>query len=362
MSGKRYYWLKLDRRFFKRHDIRIVESMPNGKDYILFYLKLLCESVSHDGELRFSEAIPYNEQMLSIVTETNVDIVKAALKTFSELNMIEILDDGTLYMTESQKMLGSETDWAEKKRNQRELPKLVNGSVRINGEMMRLPNGTTRYVDEKRYGGFGMYVLDRAGGKCEICGSDQNVVIHHKNGFSNDPEDLVCLCAKCHGKIEKGGGQFPPSVPRLSDKSKSIEKEKETEQEEEKREDARARDPFSAFVMNQDDQDLTDALLTWLSEMSAGGSPLTPKEQGEILDKLRLEFPRDEWIPAIQRSTEKKWRSVYQRSGDRKTAKKAAEKKAMTEREKYWAEPVPAEDTERLLRKIKEMEAWNETD
>lgn len=126
--------------------------------------------------------------------------------------------------------------------------------------------------------------------------------------------------------------------------------------------DTRARDPFSAFVMNQDDQDLTDAILTWQSEMAGSGSPLSPKEQGEILDKLRLEFPRDEWIPAIQRSTEKKWRSIYPRSGDRKTAKKAAEKKAMTEREKYWAEPVPAEDTERLLRKTKEMEAWNETD
>lgn len=147
----------------------------------------------------------------------------------------------------------------------------------------------------------------------------------------------------------------------------ATEKSREEESREEKgrvekSRETRARDPFSAFVMNQDDQDLTDALLTWLSEMSAGGSPLTPKEQGEILDKLRLEFPRDEWIPAIQRSTEKKWRSVYQRSGDRKTAKKAAEKKAMTEREKYWAEPVPAEDTERLLRKTKEMEAWDETD
>ena len=139
------------------------------------------------------------------------------------------------------------------------------------------------------------------------------------------------------------------------------EKEKRDRDREEK-EKTRARDPFSAFVMNQDDQDLTDAILTWQSEMAGSGSPLSPKEQGEILDKLRLEFPRDEWIPAIQRSTEKKWRSIYPRSGDRKTAKKAAEKKAMTEREKYWAEPVPAEETERLLRKIKEMEAWNETD
>lgn len=133
MSERKYYWLKLDRQFFKRHDIRIVESMPNGKDYILFYLKLLCESVSHNGELRFSETIPYNEQMLSVVTDTNIDIVRAALQTFGELNMIEVLDDGTLYMTESQKMLGSETGAAERMRKMRErnnvTPLLRNGYI-----------------------------------------------------------------------------------------------------------------------------------------------------------------------------------------------------------------------------------------
>ena len=55
--AERYYWLKLKRDFFKRHDIKIVEQMPNGKDYILFYLKLLCESVDHEGNLRFSDEI-----------------------------------------------------------------------------------------------------------------------------------------------------------------------------------------------------------------------------------------------------------------------------------------------------------------
>lgn len=340
--------MKLDRRFFKRHDIRIVESMPNGKDYILFYLKLLCESVSHDGELRFSEAIPYNEQMLSIVTETNVDVVKAALKTFSELNMIEILDDGTLYMTESQKMLGSETDWAEKKRKQRELPQLVNGSVRINGEMMRLPDGTTRYVDEKRYGGNGMFVLDRAMGKCEICGSDQNVVIHHKNGFSNDPEDLACLCAKCHGKIEKGGGQFPPSVPQLSDKRKSIDKEKEKDTEKEK---TRAREPFAELIERENDDELTAALNAWLLDLFNVGKPLTKEEQKAIVEKLAT-IPRNEWLPNIQRSTEKRWRSVYPRKEDKKTA-------AQTKQRNAWNAPVPAEETERLIRLTKQMEGDN---
>jgi predicted phage replisome organizer len=116
---KRYYWLKLKRDFFKRHDIRIIEAQPNGKDYILFYLKLLCESVDHNGNLRFSETIPYNEEMLSTITNTNIDIVRNAIKIFSNLNMMEILDDGTFYMSEVEKMIGSETPWAEKKRNYR---------------------------------------------------------------------------------------------------------------------------------------------------------------------------------------------------------------------------------------------------
>ena len=118
-ENKKYYWLKLKRDFFKRHDIRIVESMPNGKDYILFYLKLLLESIDHEGTLRFSETIPYNEHMLSVVTNTNIDIVKSAMKLFIELNMMTVYDDQTIYMTEVDKLIGSETEWAKKKRDQR---------------------------------------------------------------------------------------------------------------------------------------------------------------------------------------------------------------------------------------------------
>ena len=109
MADKKYYWLKLKRDFFKRHDIRIIESMPNGKDYILFYLKLLCESVDHEGNLRFSEEIPYNEDMLATVTNTNVDVVRNAIKIFTELKMMDIMDDGTFYMNEVQKMIGVAT-------------------------------------------------------------------------------------------------------------------------------------------------------------------------------------------------------------------------------------------------------------
>lgn len=108
-DGKRYYWLKLKRDFFKRHDIQIIEAMPNGKDYVLFYLKLLVESVDHEGSLRFSDTIPYNEQMLSTITNTNVDIVHRAMEIFRSLNLVEILDDQTIFMEETEKMVGSES-------------------------------------------------------------------------------------------------------------------------------------------------------------------------------------------------------------------------------------------------------------
>lgn len=117
---ERYYWLKLDRGFFKRHDITVIEDMPNGKDYVLFYLKLMLESVDHEGALRFSDTIPYSESMLASVTKTNIDIVRSAMKIFTELGMIEVFDDKTLFMKQVADLLDSETYAAKRKREQRE--------------------------------------------------------------------------------------------------------------------------------------------------------------------------------------------------------------------------------------------------
>ncbi len=150
-KDKRYYWLRLKRDFFKRHDIQIIESMENGKDYILFYLKLLCESVDHEGNLRFSEQIPYNEKMLSTITNTNVDIVRRAIEIFSELGMMDVLDDGTIYMNEVQKMIGSESYWAEKKREQREREQLLllDNVQRMSNESPTCPSKSKRIEIEK---------------------------------------------------------------------------------------------------------------------------------------------------------------------------------------------------------------------
>ena len=48
--------------------------------------------------------------MLSVVTHTNIDIVRSAMKLFIELEMMSICDDQTIYMTEFNKLIGSTVD------------------------------------------------------------------------------------------------------------------------------------------------------------------------------------------------------------------------------------------------------------
>lgn len=116
---KKRYWLKLDKDFLKSSQIKVIKNMPNGKEYIIFYLSLLLESVETIGHLRFSDLVPYNEEMLASVTDTNVDIVRSAITIFTQLGLIEMLDDGTIYMTQVAMMTGKESESAERVRQYR---------------------------------------------------------------------------------------------------------------------------------------------------------------------------------------------------------------------------------------------------
>ena len=124
MATKKYYWLKLNLDFFEREEIRIIEDMPNGKEYCYFYMKLLVKSANSDGLLVFRGGVPYTLEMLASLTNTNIDIVRSAVKLFLNLGMMQRLEDKTLYLHEVQNMLGCETEYARKKREYREKKKL----------------------------------------------------------------------------------------------------------------------------------------------------------------------------------------------------------------------------------------------
>lgn len=118
--SKKYFWLKLKKDFFKRHDIKILEAMPDGHLSVLFYLKLMLESIDHEGALRFSDEVPYSPEMLSVITDTDIEVVNNSLKRLQDLKLLEITQDGTILIDKVKSMTGFETEWAKKKKEYRE--------------------------------------------------------------------------------------------------------------------------------------------------------------------------------------------------------------------------------------------------
>ncbi len=137
---KKRYWLKLEKDFLDSKYIKIIKGVPNGTDYILFYLALMLASVDSVGHLRFTELVAYNEQMLASLTGTNIDIVRSAMKLFQELGMIRILEDGTIFMPEVPRLTGKESESAERVRAFRE---------RKRQELLNCNNDVTECNDNK---------------------------------------------------------------------------------------------------------------------------------------------------------------------------------------------------------------------
>lgn len=119
---KKYYWLKLSDNFFDDDTIAWIEEQKNGKDYVLFYLKLCLKSLSNDGYLiRYvgQKLIPFDVNSLSSLTNTPHDTVAVAMKLFIEIGLISQLDSGEIYMNQINEMIGSETDSAKRMRKLR---------------------------------------------------------------------------------------------------------------------------------------------------------------------------------------------------------------------------------------------------
>ena len=118
-DNKKYYYLKLADNFYDRDEMIILESMQDGYMYSNILLKLYLRSLKNEGKLLFNDRIPYNSQMLANITRFPIGVIEKALKIFLDLGLIEILDNGAIYMLDIQNFIGKSTTEADRKRNYR---------------------------------------------------------------------------------------------------------------------------------------------------------------------------------------------------------------------------------------------------
>ena len=158
-NSKKYYWLKLKEDFFEEDAIAWIEEQENGKDYCLFYLKLCLKSLKTNGLLIRnvgSMLVPYDAKTLAKATNTDIDTVRVAMDILTKIGLVQILENGEIFITQLQNMVGSETGWAEKKRLQRQkkdnVPKL-SGHIPIEIEIekeIELELDLEKEIREKR--------------------------------------------------------------------------------------------------------------------------------------------------------------------------------------------------------------------
>lgn len=118
-DNKHYYYIKLKADYFDSDEMIVLESMPDGYKYSNILLKFILRSLRNEGKLMFNHKIPFNSTMLSQVTRHSVGDIEKAVKLFQDLNLIEILENGAIYINDIQNFIGKSSTEADRKRSYR---------------------------------------------------------------------------------------------------------------------------------------------------------------------------------------------------------------------------------------------------
>ena len=115
-DNKKYYYLKLKENFFDSEEMIILQNMENGYIYSDILLKLYLRSLKNEGRLMFKKLIPYTPSALAQVVRHSEETVEKALEIFQQLELVEILDNGAIYMLDIQNFIGNSSTEADRRR------------------------------------------------------------------------------------------------------------------------------------------------------------------------------------------------------------------------------------------------------
>ncbi|PEJ56166.1 hypothetical protein CN692_18745 [Bacillus sp. AFS002410] len=98
-------WIKISTNIFSDEKIKMIKSLPGGRDMLLIWFQLLSLAgrTNNAGIIYFTPQMPYTEEMLSISFDENLNTIKIALQTFKQFGMIEIDEDDFISITNWEK-------------------------------------------------------------------------------------------------------------------------------------------------------------------------------------------------------------------------------------------------------------------
>ena len=115
-DNKKYYYLKLKEDFFDSDEMLLLQGMKDGYLYSDILMKMYLRSLKNEGRLMYKDYIPYSLEMISTITRHQVGTVERAMKIFEQLKLVEVLDNGAIYMMDIQNFIGQSSTEADRQR------------------------------------------------------------------------------------------------------------------------------------------------------------------------------------------------------------------------------------------------------
>lgn len=117
--AKVYYWLKLNKDFFKGKEIKKLRKIAGGDTYTIIYLKLQLLSLKDEGKLYFDGIEETFAEELALELDEDSDNVSFVLMYLKKCGLLKEVSDSELLLNEVPMSIGKETDKAQLMRNKR---------------------------------------------------------------------------------------------------------------------------------------------------------------------------------------------------------------------------------------------------
>lgn len=122
-NKQKFYWIKLTDKFLTSETVDFLLSQKDGANYVVLYQMLCLKSVNTNGVLarQIGEIlVPFDaEKIQRDCKHFSIDTVRIALTLYKQLGLVFEQDNGTLKIADFERLIGSQTESAEKKMLQR---------------------------------------------------------------------------------------------------------------------------------------------------------------------------------------------------------------------------------------------------
>ncbi len=118
--AKKYFWLKLKNDFFTQPKIKKLRRIAGGDTYTIIYLKMQLLSLKNDGRLFYEGIEDDFPEEIALTIDEDPENVRVTVQYLLSQGLMENCSESEYVMTETQNLIGSETDSARRVRKSRE--------------------------------------------------------------------------------------------------------------------------------------------------------------------------------------------------------------------------------------------------